>query len=96
MERSARPGWAIAETDGLVVAVETELDEELEREARVLELIHSVNRLRKEMGLEVTDRIVLTIPEADRDLLVYEPWIRTETLAVQVDARGGELRVEKA
>src|SRR5205823_844794 len=96
VERSARPGWAIAETDGLVVALETELDEELEREARVLELIHAVNRLRKEIGLEVTDRIVLTIPEADRDLLPHEPWIASETLAVRIECGGEELRVEKA
>src|SRR5205823_7384017 len=72
VERGARPGWAIAEHDGLVVAVATELDDELERGARVLELVHAVNRMRKELGLELTDRIVLTLPDADRDLLAHE------------------------
>jgi len=96
VERSSRPGWSIAEMDGLVVAVDTVLDEELEREARVLELIHTVNRLRKELGLALIDRIVLTLPEADRDLLVHDGWIKGETLAERVDAGGGELRIEKA
>jgi hypothetical protein len=55
-----------------------------------------VNRMRKELGLGLTDRIVLTLPEADRDLLVHDGWIKGETLAVRVDAGGDELRIEKA
>ena len=54
------------------------------REGRVFDLTHAVNVLRKERGLEVTDRIVLTLPEADRDLLAYEERIKAETLAVEL------------
>jgi Domain of unknown function (DUF5915) len=50
--------------------------------------------MRKEAGLEITDRIVLTLPE-DGDLLQYEEWIKSETLATRIE-RGAELAVAKA
>jgi Domain of unknown function (DUF5915) len=54
-----------------------------------------VQRLRADSGLEITDRIVLTIPEADRDLVVYEDWIKGDTLATSVEV-GEALAVRKA
>ena len=48
--------------------------------------------MRREAGLELTDRIRLWIP--DEDLLPYAELIETETLAVGVEL--GELRLEKA
>ena len=73
------------------------LDPELELEGRVLDLTHAVNVLRKERGLDVTDRIVLTIPAADTDLLAeHAEQIKGETLAVRVEADGGSLEIAKA
>ena len=63
---------------------------------RVYDLIHTVNTMRKESGLELTDRIRLTIPEAHADLLEHEDWIARETLAVSVGANGAELEIYKA
>jgi hypothetical protein len=37
----------------------------------------------------------LTIPATDEDLLPHADWIARETLAVSVDADGGELRIAK-
>jgi hypothetical protein len=51
--------------------------------------------MRKESGLELTDRIRLTLPEADAELLEHADWIGRETLAISVDASAGELRFEK-
>ena len=93
VERSALEGWAIASADGVTVALDTTLDDELLREGRVYELIHTVNSLRKASGLELTDRIVLTIPARDADLLEHADWIKSETLAVSVDADGGDAPV---
>jgi isoleucyl-tRNA synthetase len=95
VERHGKEGWAVAASDGLTVALDLALDDELEREGRVYELVHAVNTMRKETGLELSDRIALTIPEADADLLAHEDWIARETLAVGVVAEGGELRIEK-
>jgi isoleucyl-tRNA synthetase len=90
VERSARDGWAIASSDGVTVALDTALDEALLREGRVYELIHLVNSMRKESGLALTDRIALTIPAHDADLLEHAEWIKAETLAVSVEANGGD------
>src|SRR5262249_37104988 len=92
VEHVGREGWTVASDDGLTVALEIALDEELVREGRVLDLIHLVNAMRREAGLELTDRIRLSIP--DEDLLAYADLIKTETLAVNVEV--GELRLEKA
>jgi hypothetical protein len=51
--------------------------------------------MRKEAGLELTDRIRLTLPAADADLLEHRDWIARETLAVSVEADGTELTLEK-
>jgi isoleucyl-tRNA synthetase len=61
----------------------------------VYDLIHSVQRLRRDAGLEVTDRIVLTIPQGDGALLSHRDWIAGETLAEEVQI-GDELAVRKA
>jgi isoleucyl-tRNA synthetase len=95
LDYTPREGWAVEHGDDYVVAVDTRLDDELVLEGRVYDLIRQVQRLRVDSGLEITDRIVLTIPEADRDLLVYEDWIKNETLATSIEV-GDSLAVRKA
>jgi isoleucyl-tRNA synthetase len=89
-------GWEVAVDEGVSVELDTRLDDELLREGRVYELIHGVNTMRKEAGLELTDRIRLTLPESDAELLEHSDWIARETLAVSVEANGEEIRIEKA
>jgi isoleucyl-tRNA synthetase len=95
IEYSGREGWAVAHDDGYVVAVDTDVDEELRTEGRVLDFIHMVQRLRKEAGLEVTDRIVLTVPAGEEAVLQHEETIKAETLATRIE-RGDALAVTKA
>ena len=93
VERSGRKGWAVAGDAGVTVALDLHLDDRLLREGRVYELIHRVNTMRKEAGLELTDRIRLTIPATDADLLEHAEWIKAETLAVSLDADGDDVPV---
>jgi isoleucyl-tRNA synthetase len=97
VETIAREGWALAEEGGITVAVSTELDEELLREGRVLDLVHEINGLRKEQGLALTDRIRLTLPEPERDLEPYADQIKSETLALELafDASLSEPKLEQ-
>ncbi len=90
VERSGQEGWAVASADGLTVALATTLDDELLRLGRVYELIHTVNSMRKDAGLDLSDRITLSIPVDDADLLPHADWIKAETLAVSLEANGGE------
>jgi isoleucyl-tRNA synthetase len=94
VERARERGWA--HSDRFSVLLDLDLDAGLAREGRVLDLTHAVNVLRKERGLDVTDRIVLTIPSADEDLLgEHADRIKGETLAVELRA-GESLELEKA
>ncbi len=87
-ERHELPGWATAEAEGISVAFDVELDDELRTEGRVLDLIHSVNALRKASGIEVTDRVTLTLPSSEADLLPHSDWIAREVLAIDVEVDG--------
>ena len=93
VERVGRDGWAVASDDGVTVALDTALDDELLLEAKLLDRVHEVNVLRKDSGLEITDRIKLWIPDADV-LERYADRLKSETLAVSAEL--GELRIEKA
>jgi isoleucyl-tRNA synthetase len=93
-ERAATPGWTHSET--LSVGFDLELDQALAIEGRVLDLIHRVNTMRKDAGLELTDRITLTLPESDSDLLEHEDWIKSEVLATAIRVDGvSEPRIAK-
>ena len=86
VERGGREGWAVASGDGVTVALDLGLDDELVLEGEAYELIHRVNTLRKEEGFELSDRIVLTVPEAQRDLTGrHGDWIAREVLATSID-----------
>jgi isoleucyl-tRNA synthetase len=93
-ERVEIPGWAIADDVTLSIAIDTAIDPELALRGRVYELIHTVNTMRKDAGLELTDRIVLTLPDGD-DLLRHADWIKAETLASRIEP-GDALAIAKA
>ena len=91
VERSGKSGWAVASDDGVTVALDTTVDPELELEGRVYDLIHTLNSMRKEQGLELTDRIAVTLPAADADLVErHAEWIKSEVLAVSLETDGVE------
>jgi isoleucyl-tRNA synthetase len=91
VERSGKEGWAVASDEGVTVALDTAIDDELQLEGRVYDLIHTLNSMRKEQGLELTDRIAVTLPAADADLVArHADWIKSEVLAVSLDSDGVE------
>jgi isoleucyl-tRNA synthetase len=84
IERRGKEGWAVAGEDGLTVALELALDPELELEGRVREMIHGVNLMRKELGYDITDRVVLKLGPDDEELLKHGDRIKEETLSVEI------------
>ncbi len=93
VERIGREGWVVAIDGTITVGLETTLDDDLRLEKRVNDLIRAVQVLRKDSGLEITDRIRLWIP--DDGLLPFTDRIAEETLALSLEP-GPELRLEKA
>ncbi len=85
VERIEKTGWAVASTDGVSLALDTTIDDELRLEGRVNDLVHRVNVMRKEAGMELTDRITIGLPADMAELMASEAWISQETLALLID-----------
>jgi isoleucyl-tRNA synthetase len=97
VERGAREGFSVASADGVTVALDTSLDDELRLEGRGYDLIRLVNTMRRDEGLELTDRIVLTVPRAESELVErHGDWIKDEVLAVEIRVDGdGPISIAK-
>ncbi|AAM71557.1 MAG TPA: isoleucine--tRNA ligase [Chlorobaculum sp.] len=82
-------GWLVAADDAhrIMVALDTEITEELEMLGLARELVSRIQTLRKESGLEITDRIALTIAGSEKLLAAArksESYIMDETLATSI------------
>ena len=64
IQATPRPGTAVAEDDGLVMVLDTELTDALRAEGDARELARAVQDLRREAGLELDDRIELWVEGA--------------------------------
>ena len=94
VERVGLEGWAVASEDGVTVALDTSLDDELRLEARLNDLIRDIQMLRK----DERPRDRRPHPALDPGRASCSPFadrIAAETLAVSVEA-APELRLEKA
>jgi isoleucyl-tRNA synthetase len=86
------PGWTVSVEGGVTVALDVVLDDALRAEGLARELVNRVQNLRKDSGLEVTDRIALTVSvPADLQGVFQQnlEYIRAEVLAEEVDWNGG-------
>jgi len=78
----------VANEGNLTVALEVELTEELKNEGMARELINRIQNIRKESGLEITDRIsVVLAPQDDVVKAVgdFADYIKTQVLADAID-----------
>jgi isoleucyl-tRNA synthetase len=84
---TAKPGYAVAEGEGVVVGISTELTPELVREGLAREVIRRVQNMRKDAGFELNDRIV-TRWEAEGELAEaitqFGDYIAQETLSADL------------
>lgn len=86
--QSSVPPYIAAAENGLTVAIDTTLTDDLVDEGLAREIINRVQNLRKKSGLEVTDRIVLAVggaPRLARVLAAHGQRIADETLADLVE-----------
>lgn len=78
------PGWLVANEGNLTVALEVELTDDLRNEGMARELINRIQNIRKKTGLEITDRINVTIApngQVEAALEGYAEYIKTQVLA---------------
>lgn len=82
------PGWLVSNDGNVTVALEVELTDELRREGLARELINRIQNIRKETGLEITDRInVIISPEEKMAVSVRDniDYIKAQVLANSID-----------
>ncbi len=82
-------GWLVAsdEANGIMVALDTEMNEELEMLGLSRELVSRIQALRKESGFDITDRIALGIQGSEKLLDAVkknDAYIKAETLTTSL------------
>jgi isoleucyl-tRNA synthetase len=82
VQATPRPGTAVAENDGLVVVLDTELTPALVAEGDARELQRAIQDLRKEAALELDDRVDLWVDGLPDAVGRHLPAVTSETLAV--------------
>ncbi len=99
IQRTPRPGVIVATEGSVSVALDTTLTEPLIIEGLARELIASVQQLRREAGLDVSDRIVLEWESADPEIAMafeqHSQLIAQEVLATAITA-GSEAQKTEA
>ncbi|WP_299118497.1 isoleucine--tRNA ligase [uncultured Tenacibaculum sp.] len=76
-------GWLVANAEGLTVALDVTINDDLRKEGVARELVNRIQNARKETGLDVTDKIKLTILQAadlENSVIANENYIKAETL----------------
>jgi len=84
------PGWLVATDGPLTVALDVTLTEELRQEGLARELVNRLQNLRKDSGLEVQDRIQVTLAdsapaELQAAVAAFGDYIREEVQALRLD-----------
>ena len=78
------PGWLVSSEDGLTVALDISISEGLKSEGIAREVVNRVQNFRKEKGLDVTDRIAVSIESSvsiQRAIEENQKYISDEVLA---------------
>lgn len=83
------PGWSVASDQGVTVALDVTLTDELKQEGVARDLVNRIQNLRKDMGLEVQDKIHVTIANdnelVNASLAGFGEYIQSETQALSLD-----------
>ena len=86
-----RAGFSVAQDGGYLVAITTTLTPELEQEGNARELVRRIQQLRKDAGLEISDRITLYVSDSPLTaglLTVYGDYVQEETLTAELVRNG--------
>ena len=76
-------GWLVANSNGITVALDITISEELKQEGIARELVNRIQNIRKDSGFEVTDKIKVQLKRSgllEEAILENEAYIKSETL----------------
>ncbi|WP_243517687.1 MULTISPECIES: isoleucine--tRNA ligase [unclassified Candidatus Cardinium] len=96
------PGWCVATEGEITIALDTTLNDALEKEGMAREFIHRIQQLRKKLNFDIQDKITIDI-QGDQNLIgqaitIHRDYICTETQAIQIqfvaELTGTEIDIE--
>ncbi len=92
------PGWQVASENGVSVALDINLDEQLLAEGTARELVNRIQNIRKNQGLNVTDRIKVDVEKLsgiEKAVTDFGEYIKSETLANEIGLMTEVMQGEK-
>ncbi|MBL7832813.1 MAG: isoleucine--tRNA ligase [Cyclobacteriaceae bacterium] len=85
------PGWSVASEGNVTVALDITLTDALKKEGTARDFVNRIQNLRKDMGLEVLDKISVELEassaEVDKAITEFSDYIRTETQALALEIK---------
>ncbi|MBL7849777.1 MAG: isoleucine--tRNA ligase [Cyclobacteriaceae bacterium] len=87
------PGWSVANDGAITVALDIQVTEELRQEGIARDFVNRVQNIRKDIGLEVLDKINIELDsrgmdeQTGRAIRSFIPYITRETQALTLDIR---------
>jgi isoleucyl-tRNA synthetase len=82
------PGWSVANKGSLTVALDINVSPELEQEGNAREFVNRIQKIRKDSGFDVTDRIIVKVAASNgiaESLGKYNDYICAEILADKLE-----------
>ena len=82
------PGWIVANKNALTVALDVTITPELVNEGNARELVNRIQKIRKDNGYELTDKIQVKIsetPTLKESISQFKNYICAEILADSID-----------
>ena len=82
------PGWLVASEQGVTVALDIQMNENLRLEGMARELVNRLQNMRKDFGFDVTDTIVVTLKESEELKAILnenKAYIQGEILATTIN-----------
>ena len=82
------PGWTVASKGRLTVALDITVTPELESEGHAREFVNRIQKIRKDAGFELTDRVLVKVVASEsltKSLATFKTYICAEILADSLD-----------
>lgn len=80
-------GWLVANSNGITVALDITISDELKNEGIARELVNRIQNIRKDSGFDVTDKIKVSVQKNDKmiqAILDNQDYIKSETLTAEL------------
>jgi isoleucyl-tRNA synthetase len=80
-------GWLVANANGITVALDITISDDLRKEGIARELVNRIQNIRKDSGFEVTDKVKVYVQNhavLQEAILANESYIKSETLTEEL------------